>query len=719
MPQGSRRRLVGAIVGAALASAALGLGVPGGPPVAAAVESGVCPGGPAPANRFADDNTSVHEAAIACTTWWELTRGVSATAFAPSRGVTRGQAATLVARLLTRTGIDLPASPPDQFPDDTGNAHSYAINRLAALGAVSGRTDGRFAPDAGLSRGAMATLVVAAYRERTGAEPPSGTDRFTDDDGTVHEHAINQAAELGLTVGSAPGEFDPWARVTRGQAASFFARLLGTLDELSLTGRSPVVLRAASALEPVGDCDPLLGTLKERALESVGPYGLGGFGIPLGIDDSFGSAPGEPAAVEGGGGDSAAPLPTTGGAETSGTNNQEIGVDEADLVKVQGSLVVAVNGGVLRVIDTTGGTPVLRGTLALGDGDHRLLLDGTRLLVMTTTQSGGDVRPLDGPTASSTVPYDPEPPVTRLLLVSLANPAAPVGVDSVSIDGYVLAARLVGGVARVVVRTEPTLDYVTPSGGSAEDVAAATARNRQIVEASTLGDWLPQVHTDGSGTGTPLLDCADVSMPPEYAGLGFSSVLTVGLAGPLADHHAVGVLAGSDLVYSSPSTLYLTSTRWESWRPPEQAADPTRTDIHAFDITAPTSATFLGSGRIAGRLLNQFSLSEHEGVLRVASTTDPPWWVESPPPGESRVTTLRLTSGALAQVGLVTGLGVDEQIFGVRFLGDLGYVVTLRQVDPLHVIDLSDPAHPAVLGELEIPGYSAYLHPVAEGLLVG
>lgn len=157
--------------------------MPAGHDIAAtpAAVDGTCPGGRAPVDRFTDDDNSVHESAIACTTWWELTRGVSATAYAPARGVTRGQAATLVARLLTRTGSDLPASPPDGFPDDTGGVHSYATNRLAALGVVAGRTDGRYAPSAGLSRGAMASLLVAAYRERTGMEPPGGGDHFVDD----------------------------------------------------------------------------------------------------------------------------------------------------------------------------------------------------------------------------------------------------------------------------------------------------------------------------------------------------------------------------------------------------------------------------------------------------------------------------------------------------------------------------------------------------------
>jgi hypothetical protein len=700
-----------------MVSASLGLAAPVGLGLTAAsgAVTGTCPGGSAPADRFTDDDTSVHEAAIACSTWWDLTRGVSATAYAPSRPLTRGQAAALVARMLSRTGLTLPASPPDEFADDTGGAHSYATNRLAAIGVLAGRADGRFAPSAALSRGAMASLLVGAYRERSGVDPPRGGDHFSDDDGTVHERAIDQAAELGLTHGAEPGRFDPWATVSRAQAASFLARALTALDGLGLTGTTPVQLHAATALEPVGGCEPLLGEIKERALESVGPFGLGSFQLPLG--SGLEAGPLVPATGGDSDGGAGAPLPSS---DSSGTNNQEVGVDEADLVKVQGTLVVAVNGGRLRVNDAAGGTPVLRGSLDLGDdADHRLLLDGSRLLVMSTSWWPGGVEP--GSADSAIGSPVSSGPLTTLRLIDLSTLSAPVLVDSTTVNGLVLGARLVAGVARVVVRTEPAIAFVSPDGGSPEDMAAAVRRNREIVETSTLADWTPRLREGDESTGAsePLLGCADVSSPPEFAGLGFSSVLTVDLAGTLADPHAVGVLAGSDLVYASPTTLYLTSTRWQSWRPSAEAADPTRTDLHAFDITAPTGAAFLGSGRITGHLLNQFSLSEHEGVLRVASTTEPFWWDESAPPGESRVTTLRLTGGSLTEVGLVTGIGIGERIFGVRFLGDRGYVITFRQIDPLHVLDLSDPAHPIVTGELEMPGYSAYLHPISAGLLLG
>jgi uncharacterized secreted protein with C-terminal beta-propeller domain len=116
---------------------------------------------------------------------------------------------------------------------------------------------------------------------------------------------------------------------------------------------------------------------------------------------------------------------------------------------------------------------------------------------------------------------------------------------------------------------------------------------------------------------------------------------------------------------------------------------------------------------VPGSLLNQFSLSEDKGILRAASTVG--WGAEA----ESKVTTLARQDGHLVQRGQVGGLGRGERIYAVRFLGDVGYVVTFRQTDPLYTVDLADPARPRVRGELKIPGYSAYLHPIGEELLLG
>ena len=120
-----------------------------------------------------------------------------------------------------------------------------------------------------------------------------------------------------------------------------------------------------------------------------------------------------------------------------------------------------------------------------------------------------------------------------------------------------------------------------------------------------------------------------------------------------------------------------------------------------------------------GVLLNQWSLSEWNGVLRVASTELPIWSGGPGTESETVVTTLASRAGALVPLGRVGGLGKGERVYAVRFIGDTGYVVTFRQVDPLYVLDLSTPSRPVVRGELKIRGYSAYLHPLGGGLLLG
>jgi uncharacterized secreted protein with C-terminal beta-propeller domain len=142
--------------------------------------------------------------------------------------------------------------------------------------------------------------------------------------------------------------------------------------------------------------------------------------------------------------------------------------------------------------------------------------------------------------------------------------------------------------------------------------------------------------------------------------------------------------------------------------PPMLQPVSTDTQIHKFDITGD-SAKYVASGTVDGTLLNQFAMSEWNGDLRVASTSN----------SVSSVTVLAQRASALVPIGSVGGLGRGEQIRGVRFIGPVGYVVTFQQTDPLFTIDLSDPAKPKVAGELKIPGFSAYLHPVGAGLLLG
>ena len=162
--------------------------------------------------------------------------------------------------------------------------------------------------------------------------------------------------------------------------------------------------------------------------------------------------------------------------------------------------------------------------------------------------------------------------------------------------------------------------------------------------------------------------------------------------------------------------------------PPDLEANGPYTDVHAFAIGGDDAAQYLASGRVRGTVLDQFSLSEHEGRLRIATTVTPNWWGWSMPTSREthrslRQRELRDRAGAprrrAGPLGEVGGLGRNEQIYSTRFVGDQAYVVTFRRTDPLYVVDLRDPAAPRVAGELKVNGYSSYLQLIGEGRLLG
>ena len=199
-------------------------------------------------------------------------------------------------------------------------------------------------------------------------------------------------------------------------------------------------------------------------------------------------------------------------------------------------------------------------------------------------------------------------------------------------------------------------------------------------------------------------------------------MLTIDLGKGLAPTDSDSIVADGSTVYASQKSLYVATQRWFAQPVTAGTSDPPEvtTAIHKFDISSPDATVYRGSGTVSGYLMNQWSLSEQDGVLRVASTEEPTWWNPGPQEqSESFVTTLKEQGGALVQLGRVGGLGKGERVYAVRFSGDTGYVVTFRQVDPLYTLDLSNPARPAVLGELKIQGYSAYLHPLGGDLLLG
>ncbi|MEI2671985.1 MAG: beta-propeller domain-containing protein [Marmoricola sp.] len=137
-------------------------------------------------------------------------------------------------------------------------------------------------------------------------------------------------------------------------------------------------------------------------------------------------------------------------------------------------------------------------------------------------------------------------------------------------------------------------------------------------------------------------------------------------------------------------------------------------DPQVFTRPASTRSTS-PQGSLVGTVRDQWSMDEHKGDLRVARSLPD----SSGQTNANGVAVLRQDGKTLKQIGSIDDLGINEEIQSVRWLDDLAIVVTFRQVDPLYTIDLSDPAAPKKLGELKIPGFSAYLHPIGQDQLIG
>lgn len=477
---------------------------------------------------------------------------------------------------------------------------------------------------------------------------------------------------------------------------------------------------AGSRLVAFASCDAFLSDTRARAAAMVRPWGVvvGGRMEDLAAADMAPTAQAEAKVTE-----RSSTSPAAPGAGFSGTNVQEAGVDEPDIMKTDGSTMFTAVGAAIHAVDVTGGGARDLGVVSVTGAGNQILLSGDRLLVIGGGEAPGAEERTAASGVSGTMPaWGPQGVVLTLLDVS--NPAAMTVVETLRLEGLFVSARLTGNSVRVVISTPPELPAMQPPDGPGPlREITATLRNRQAMAATAAEAWLPSYAVDRAGQpgeSRPLVECEDVRRPADDAGLGMVTVATLDLDKGVTPVDTDAIQTDGHVVYGSTTSLYVATSGWSGADVmPAGGAATQGTQIHRFDMSAAGSTDYRGSGRVDGRLLSQWSMSEHEGVLRVASTRDGTWSGDQPEPSESYVTTLDVGEKGLTPRARVGGLGRTEQIYAVRFMGDTGYVVTFRQTDPLYVIDLSDPGHPRMRGELKIPGYSAYLHPVGDGLLLG
>ncbi len=475
--------------------------------------------------------------------------------------------------------------------------------------------------------------------------------------------------------------------------------MIDQLQDEALSQVGPDGFTSSSSVTPTGTRAVSMG-----GMASSGSIASNGPATGVGAATSSVAAPGAMSGTTG----------TSTGASTDGdgtappdfstTNDQEQGVDEPDLAKTDGSILVALRQSTDTLeVASVSGTPALVGSLDLSSS-----VQATGLFL-----TGGDAVVLGSSPLSSTQAA----PGTEVVVVDLTNPAQPTVARSFAIQGTYVDSRLVDGTVEVVVTSAPTFAFVSPPAGSTAAIAAATATNQAMVRSSTPANWLPSVTSEPSGVTTvaPCTSAMQATTSSDEMG-------TVGIVpiDPASDQPGTEVTEVGDAttVYASTSSLYIAS--------PVVSGDSSTpsTAIDAFDLSDPSAPGYAGSAVVPGTLIGQYALSEYDGDLRVATTIGMP----NPAPGEgtdpttpsdNRVTVLGASDGALVPVGSVDGLGEGEKIYAVRFEGPLAYVVTFNQTDPLYVVDLSNPADPQLAGQLPLTGYSSFLEPLGNGLLLG
>jgi Beta propeller domain len=501
------------------------------------------------------------------------------------------------------------------------------------------------------------------------------------------------------------------------------------------------------ALAPFADCSPFLDHVKAEARDRVGPYGLdgnpwgywGGEGViddAMTAEDTADAAEAAPTSADTG--DTTYSGNSGGDDGYTGTNVQELGVDEPDIVKTDGTRILTISDNRLTYIDVTG-DPVLTDTLTIPEGwGHQLFIRGDRALLFTNGGQWGSPMPVDVALTDDEAdlvsgdivdgPFEQYGPATLIIDVDLSDPAELRIAATMRIEGQYLSARAIDERVRLAISSPPNqLPWLYPQNQFGED--RAEEANRAVIDESTLDDWLPNYQLDANGASTsgPLLACDRAHRPADFSGFDMVSIvdldLGAGLAGATGSIDAVGVLAGGQTVYSSTDRMYVATTKWvgqdivDDVDRVREWSEEFETDLHSFAIAAGEPTRYVASGTIAGSLLNQFALDEHDGYLRAITTDGSPWTQNGE--SETHLVVFQEQGDRLVPVGEVGGLGKGEQLYSARLMGDVGFAVTFRQIDPFYVLDLSDPTNPRVTGELKIPGFSTYLHPVGPDRVLG
>jgi len=444
---------------------------------------------------------------------------------------------------------------------------------------------------------------------------------------------------------------------------------------------------------------------------------------------------------------SGSPSSASGGASSSSnvssTNIQEAGVDEADIIKTNGSQLFALDNCNGSYKDTCLRTyqinesPASNQFLSLyqfesegsiGNIYHTDIdyADKSQDTIIRISSSGSFYWAWWGYASA----YGQQ--TTSINLLDVSNPSAIQPVTDIKVDGTLISSRRINNTLYLVSRTAPYIEgykYWYPKEPNAWVTQAEIDANAQLLEDFYIYDIMPNI-TIGDSSATPLHQVNNCFLPPfgskKKLDHSIISIVAIPLGEP-ESYYSSCIIGATETLYTSTNAIYLASTRYEydtesgTWEFPGSKGEY-KTEIHKFALSEQ-ELQYKGSGTIPGHLgwnydYKPFRMSEYNDELRIATSIGSTWQENS----STSLIVLKEDEdkGTLEKIGGIDGIGKpNEYLYSSRFVATRGYLVTFERTDPLYVLNLEDGSNPYIMAELEVEGFSEYLHPIGDTHLLG
>jgi inhibitor of cysteine peptidase len=367
----------------------------------------------------------------------------------------------------------------------------------------------------------------------------------------------------------------------------------------------------------------------------------------------------------------------------STTNIQVAGVDEADIVKTDGNYIYVASSNNFNsasqnnvyIVKADLQDPRVIAEIAIGNETYVaglfLSQDSSKLVVIGSQYQ---VYALGEPRPEIAMIYPYYSSVNTFITVyDISEKASPVLARNLTLSGSYFNSRMIGDYVYAVV-SQPA--YILEDAVTLPQVYQNAKASEIAPERIYYADTVDNYFTFTTFIGLNILD--DAQEPTN---------MTV-------------MMGGASTMYVSMDNIYVTYSTWNEGQ---------YTSIYRVSVNGDVLSDKIAEGSVPGYVLNQYSMDEYNGHFRIATT-----WQKT-----TQLNNVYVLNMNLSVVGELENLAEGERIYSVRFMGDTGYIVTFRQMDPFFIIDLSNPAEPKVAGELKIPGYSSYLHPFDENHVIG